>query len=186
MDLWKEATPTVTSIYGDQWQPIGSIWNDISGTTLNNVFSSNEAKKAREFETYMASTAYQRLKDDLRAAGLNPALAVGNGSASVAGSPSGSAASATSAGNFGGVAHAVSKLASSAMLDATRSKLSNTAKNGGSLRKTASEIQKVTNQANSALSQSKFDNKVELSDSQIDKLFDDAFGELDRNNGKLF
>lgn len=175
MDLWKESGNTVTSIYGDQWQPIGSIWNDISGATMNNVFSANEAKKARSFENYMASTAYQRMSDDLRAAGLNPALAVGNGSASVAGSPSGSSASATSAGNLGGVAHAVSKLASQAMLDATREKLSNTAKNGGSLGKTARDLQKVTNQATSALSQSKFDNNVNGNDIDVDKILDDLF-----------
>lgn len=178
MDPWKEGYNTTTSIYGEQWNPLGSIWNDISGATMNNVFSANEAKKAREFENYMASTAYQRTTDDLRNAGLNPALAVGNGSASLGGSPSGSAASATSAGNLGGVAQAVSKLASQAMLEATRNKLSNTAKHGGDLGKTAREIQAVSNQANSALAKSKFDNNAVNGEESVEKMLDDIFAHI--------
>lgn len=167
MDPWKEATPSSSNVYNGDWTPVGHLWNDINGTTLNNVFSANEAKKARDFEAFMSSTAMQRMTDDLRAAGLNPALAVGNGSATGASSPSGSAGSAASGVNPGGVASAVSKIASTAMLDATKEKMANTAKNGGDLHSIAKSLQALTKNANSALSRSSFDNGVSIPDTDL-------------------
>ena len=49
-------------------------------------FSAAEAQKGRDFQQLMSDTAYQRVVADLKKAGLNPILAVNQGSAS---SPSG-------------------------------------------------------------------------------------------------
>ena len=53
------------------------------------AFSADQAAINRQFQTEMSNTAYQRAANDLRAAGLNPILAVG----AQAHSPSGAVAS---------------------------------------------------------------------------------------------
>lgn len=55
-----------------------------------NAFSASEAEKQRQWEEQMSSTAYQRQVSDMRAAGVNPALAMQGSSG--ASTPSGSSA----------------------------------------------------------------------------------------------
>lgn len=60
---------------------------DMFSTMLGNVASAKAAKRARKFYEDMRATVYQTMVKDLRAAGLNPALAFGHGSASPGSAP---------------------------------------------------------------------------------------------------
>lgn len=55
-------------------------------------FNREEAEKNRQFQREMSNTAYQRMAQDLKAAGFNPALVLGSGGAST---PTGSLASSS-------------------------------------------------------------------------------------------
>lgn len=88
---------------------LGNFFNEVSGkiqeqnfnaeqAAITRVFNSAEAQKDRDFQMYMANTAYQRGIQDMKAAGLNPA-AIGGNAADV---PSGAMASASPASSPGG------------------------------------------------------------------------------------
>lgn len=66
---------------------LGSVL-DFGGGILSNSAASNSANKQMAFQQQMSNTSYQRAVEDMRLAGLNPALAYSQGGAST---PSGSA-----------------------------------------------------------------------------------------------
>lgn len=58
----------------------------------NQMFNASEAKKQRDFEERLSNTSYQRAFEDMKKAGLNPALLYNSSGAST---PSGSSASSS-------------------------------------------------------------------------------------------
>lgn len=81
----------------------GSLLNKVTGAGLtgaeqaSNQFNAEQAQINRDWQERMSNTQYQRQVADMKAAGVNPALAMTGGSG--AGVPSGSAATAGSSQN---------------------------------------------------------------------------------------
>ena len=88
---------------------------------ISNAFSASEAQKSRDFSERMSSSAYQRAMNDMKAAGLNPALAISQGGASTPSSAYASASSAHSGKSGQGLATLVASLLGGAFKVATTS-----------------------------------------------------------------
>lgn len=91
--------------YSDVQNFGSSIENQVTKSDLTgaekaaNQFTANEAQKQRDWEEQMSNTAYQRQVADMRAAGVNPALAMSGSSG--ASTPSGASATSVSPSSSG-------------------------------------------------------------------------------------
>lgn len=93
----------INKFFGSLTDLIPALVNRITAGELTgaereqNAFNAQQAEIDRQFQADMANTQYQRGVADMRAAGVNPAVAIGNGGAAA---PSGSAASGSGSGAY--------------------------------------------------------------------------------------
>lgn len=126
---WSGAQPSTTD--GDFFSGLRNL---VTGDTdyarerelqdISNAFSASEAQKSRDFSERMSSSAYQRAMIDMRAAGLNPALAISQGGASTPSSASAQASSAHAGKSGQGLASMIAALLGGAFKVATTSMIS--------------------------------------------------------------
>lgn len=75
-----------------------ALYRDMIAMQYANKFNAEEAQKQRDFEERLANTSYQRAVADMKKAGINPIMLMGNGGADV---PQGSSASSFSRSSSG-------------------------------------------------------------------------------------
>lgn len=85
---------------------LGAVVGGIGSSLVSGLFNKHEANKNRDWQEDMSNTAIRRRVEDLKAAGLNPLLAVSSASAG-ASTPSGSVATIDTSGINSGISNAI-------------------------------------------------------------------------------
>lgn len=123
--------PVIQGLFAHGWKGAKTAWQSLgdvtTGAHMTNAqleatnMEQNFAREQMEFEREMSNSAYQRQVADMQAAGVNPALAMHNGS-NGASTPSGASASAQNVGTPDPVG-LLGQMANISLLDAQRRKI---------------------------------------------------------------
>lgn len=109
----------------------GSFWNSITGVKQQQEHNAKESQKQRDWEEEMSSTAYKRAVNDMKNAGLNPAMIYASGGAGMSSTPSGASGSSNIASNQSMVAqigHLMNSITNATSVDIQHNKRSNNQK----------------------------------------------------------
>lgn len=81
--MWQDGWNNYSNFWKSVGNSISNGWNDfldgITGQGRARELAAQENEKTRAYELYLANTAHQREMEDLKAAGLNPALTATGG-----------------------------------------------------------------------------------------------------------
>ena len=118
MDIIQKYTQPVKDFTSNLAEGIGGIINDVTGATSSmkaqQKFNAEQAEMTRNFEERLSNTAYQRAVNDMKEAGLNPAMLYAGGG-SGASTPTTSAAQSSAKDGGSAIMGLISSIVHSAV-----------------------------------------------------------------------